>query len=41
MAAAKPVRDSGFLVTLGHGWDYEQFYFMPFAQGGTKDVKHL
>jgi len=41
MVAAEPVRDCGFLVTLGHGWDYELFYFMPFAQGGIKDVKCL
>lgn len=37
MAAAEPARDSGFLVMLGHGWDYELFYFMPFVQGeGTR-----
>lgn len=31
---AELVRDSGFLVMLGHGWDYELFYFMLFAQRG-------
>lgn len=31
--SAEPERDSGFLVMLGHGWDYGLFYFVPFAQG--------